>query len=521
MAPLIFRRVIVSRRPPSSLGIAPYLFRRGRTCSESRALAHSSRAHTDVAVVGAGAAGLTAAYFARRTMGTSKSVTLLEKTDQAGRKILMSGGTRCNVLPREATVGDFHTESKEHLLQKILRSWPIDECKAWLEEEIGIELCEEEPTNKLFPASNSAREVRDKLSSACQNSGIEIKHSCGLEAISSSDNGWWLLHLRGSTTPLSARCVILATGGKSVPSSGTDGVGFTVCERDLGLPINPTYPALVPLRGEHPGEGKMPGVTLQVDARSGLGKKGGSRRKHKSSRKGFLFTHSGFSGPSVLDLSHHVTSCAADERPNVIINFMAKSREEVSEMLQHGAGAKQVVTTLSKYVPRRLAESALAETGVPPQRKHAELTKRERESLCDFFTQHRLKIHGDAGFTKAEVTGGGVPLEEVSTSTMEVHKHPRVFLVRFLRFPFAHLQALFRSISVSPIPLNLQVGELLSSFGRIGGKSNRSPFRTHVHWERQPSPTRMRAGFNFLFAWLTGRLAGIGAARRACDCEEA
>src|SRR5689334_15528706 len=181
-----------------------------------------------VVVVGAGAAGFMAAIFAARPdadtdedSGSGRRVLLLERTKDGGRKILMSGGGRCNVLPSELTPGRFVTASSPHTLKKLLLAWPHGEQRRFFEERLQIPLALEEETGKLFPVSNRARDVRDSLRGMAERFGVEIRGDSfvtGLEP----EGGAWRVLLDGGAE-LRARAVILASGGLSVPATGSDG----------------------------------------------------------------------------------------------------------------------------------------------------------------------------------------------------------------------------------------------------------------------------------------------------------
>ena len=163
--------------------MAPPPAKRGRhsriivSSASSSSSLHPSTEMKEVAVLGSGAAGLTAAYFAAVTQKSKKNfvntkVTVYEKTKESGKKILMSGGARCNVLPVEASISDYVTDSNPRLAKAILQSWTIPNCLYWLQDEVQIELGIEHTTNKYFPLSNSSREVRDKLVEACKREGV-------------------------------------------------------------------------------------------------------------------------------------------------------------------------------------------------------------------------------------------------------------------------------------------------------------------------------------------------------------
>ena len=173
---------------------------------------------TDVAVLGGGAAGLTAAYFAAKA---GARVTVYERNKETGKKILMSGGARCNVLPVSARVEDFVTESTPRLMKNVLASWNVERCREWLEDDLGLELGIEHVSNKYFPLSNSSKEVRDKLLRACEDAGVRVRYGASVEALRRvvGDGDGWALRLADAPEER-APVVVLAMGGLSFPRSG-------------------------------------------------------------------------------------------------------------------------------------------------------------------------------------------------------------------------------------------------------------------------------------------------------------
>ena len=151
--------------------------------------ARGGRADADVAVVGAGAAGLTAALFAAAELGPAGRVVLLEREKEGGKKILMSGGSRCNVLPSSCSPDqDFFTGSSPKHLRNVLKSWSVDRCREWLAGDpsgtgLGLRLELELESEKWFPASDSAREVRDALLAACERHGVEVLYRASVEGL--------------------------------------------------------------------------------------------------------------------------------------------------------------------------------------------------------------------------------------------------------------------------------------------------------------------------------------------------
>jgi predicted Rossmann fold flavoprotein len=398
-----------------------------------------------IVIVGAGAAGLLAAIFATQS---HRPVLLLERTRDGGRKILVSGGGRCNVLPSAVDPGRFVTDSSPNTLRKILSSWPLAEQRRFFEEEAGIPLVLEPETGKLFPVSNSSREVRDKLMALARRHGVEIRFEATVTALETEP--WRVRLADGSATPASA--VIVATGGLSLPGTGSDGTGFEIVRR-LGHTVHPTYPALTPLTLDPPRYASLAGISRTVTLRAP------GPKRTLSTHGGFLFTHRGYSGPAVLDLSHlAVRSRLAGGPPQPFFaQWTEMGAEEWDRLFREGAGT--VAGLLRRHLPERLAEALLADAGVDGSRGLAQLRREERRRLVDALTSHPLPWTGDEGYRKAEVTGGGVALSEVDPRTLESRLHPDLFLC----------------------------GEILDAFGPIGG-------------------------YNFLWAWATGRAAGLGAA---------
>jgi predicted Rossmann fold flavoprotein len=401
-----------------------------------------------VLIAGAGAAGLMAAAFAA---GRGWRVVVIDGTTDGGRKILISGGGRCNVLPQALEPDRFVTDSSPALLRRLLRSWPLDEQRAFFERDLGIPLALESESRKYFPASNRARDVRDGLVAFVRARDVEVVFGAKLEDLAAdpASASGWIAHT--SQGAILADRVILATGGRSVPATGSDGAGLEIAAR-IGHRVHPTYPALTPLVADPPIHVSLSGVSLPVRLRAR------SRAHEHEAHGGFLFTHRGYSGPSVLDVSHVAvrSRMAGSDRAKVLVRWSVLDANAWTTALREASG--RVANVVSRHVPARLAERLLVEAGVPLDRQAAELRRAERTGLVDRLTAYELPWTGDEGYAKAEVTGGGVALGEVHAATLESRVKPGLFLC----------------------------GELLDAFGPIGGH-------------------------NFAWAWATGRLAGLGA----------
>jgi predicted Rossmann fold flavoprotein len=399
-------------------------------------------------VVGAGAAGLVAAIVA----AGHSPVTLVERTRDGGRKILISGGGRCNILPTALEPDRFVTDSPRHLLRAMLKAWPLARQREFFERELHIPIVLEEATGKLFPASGRARDVRDGLVALARRRGVRVEWETSLTGISRTSSGWRLVTDRGD---LEASAVVLATGGLSVPKTGSDGVGIQLAHA-LGHVVHDTYPALTPLTSSCEAHAKVSGLSVNVSIRAK------SRERTAASSGGFLFTHRGYSGPAVLNVSHVAVRSVPDHgssspRATIRVAWSPLTADEWLRQMKASPGL--IVTTVARHLPQRLAAQLVREAGLPPDRRSSELRREERAALLDTLTAYVLPWTGHEGYRTAEVTGGGVALDEVDPRTLESRRHAGLFLC----------------------------GEMLDAFGPIGGH-------------------------NFAWAWSTGRAAGLGAA---------
>ena len=394
-----------------------------------------------------------AAIFAARA---GAATTLIERTRDGGRKILISGGGRCNVLPMRVDESRFVTDSSPHLLGKILRSWPLAEQVEFFEQELRIPLAEEPESAKLFPVSNKARDVRDGLLAFAERAGATLRMNTLVAGFAPHGNGWRVEC--EDAPPIDADAVIVATGGLSVPNTGSDGFGLRELAR-LGHAMHPVYAALTPLTASNPVFAALSGVSLRVT----LTARDDAAKRSATASGGFLFTHRGYSGPAVLDVSHVAVRSRA-ESPSLArlaIRWTDLGTDELEAALRP-QGNRTVTGALRAMLPDRLVAMLLSLAQVDPARSLAELRRDERRRIMEILASTELPWDGDEGYRKAEVTGGGVSLAEVNPRTMESRRHAGLFIC----------------------------GEVLDAFGPVGG-------------------------YNFLWAWATGRAAGLGAALSA------
>src|SRR5688500_5690759 len=388
-----------------------------------------------------------AAIFAARG---GAETTLIERTRDCGRQMLIRGGGRCDVLPMRVDESRFVTDSSRNLLHTMLRGWPLGEQIAFFEKELGLPLVEEPESSKLFPRSNKARDVRDGLLACATQAGAVLRMGTVVTGFLPVGTAW-RVECDGAP-PIDADAVIVATGGLSVPNTGSDGLGLRELAR-LGHTVHPVYAALTPITATGSPFAELSGVSLRVT----LSARDRAAKRSATATGGFLLTHQGYSGPSVLDVSHVVAraECTASARRTA--QWTAAGAAEWEEALRP-QGKRTGTGALRAVLPDRLAAVLLALANVDATRSRAELLRPERIRLIEILVSGELPWTGDEGYRKAEVTGGGVSLAEVYAQTMESKRHPGLYIC----------------------------GEVLDAFGPVGG-------------------------YNFFWAWATGRAAGIGA----------
>ncbi len=239
-----------------------------------------------------------------------------------------------------------------------------------------------------------------------------------------------------------------------MPNTGSDGRGLGMLAR-LGHTIHPTYPALTPVVADSPSLAALAGISLPVTVTAG------DPTREATATGGFLFTHRGYSGPSVLDVSHVIARSRLEGGggARLAVRWTRLDESEWEAALKP-EGTRTVAGALRRELPERLADALAEMAAVPSSRALAQLGREERLRLIGVLVRGELPWTGDEGYRKAEVTGGGVSLAEIDPRTMESRRHPGLFLC----------------------------GEVLDAFGPIGG-------------------------YNFLWAWATGRAAGIAAAK--------
>lgn len=407
----------------------------------------------DVAVIGGGAAGLAAAIFVARRL-PARRVVIFDGAGKLGAKILVAGGGRCNVTNRVVTAADFWGGKSNHI-KRVLAAMPVDRTVAFFRE-IGVGLREEED-GKLFPDTNKARTVLDALLAESDRLGVRILTGHRVTAVTCGPSSGFSIQIGDQRHR--ARFLILATGGKSLPKTGSDGGGYLLA-RSLGHSLVEITPALAPLILDGDFHQPLTGIAQDVELTTTV-----EGAKPVRLRGALLWTHFGVSGPVVLNASRHWHRARLEKRSvrltaNLLPGEDFPSAERCLMNLAAESPKSSLVKMLSRLLPARVAEAVLNRIDISPAVPMAHLSRDQRRRLVHALLAWPLPVRDSRGYAHAEVTAGGVPLDEIDTRTMTSRKCPGLYLV----------------------------GEILDVDGRIGG-------------------------FNFQWAWSSAHVAAEGIAR--------
>ncbi|MBI4432332.1 MAG: NAD(P)/FAD-dependent oxidoreductase [Candidatus Omnitrophica bacterium] len=395
----------------------------------------------DIVIVGAGAAGLTTAIAAGRGQSKNLKILLVDSRGKVGAKILVSGGTRCNVTNRKVTPFDFQG-GPSHFIKHVLEAFTPDQTKRFFEE-IGVDLILES-TGKYFPVTRSGKTVLEALLKESEKCGVSLKTGFRVTGIEKKGD---VFLLRGETGDLLARRVVLATGGLSLPETGSDGMGLSMAA-SLGHTLIKTTPALTPLTTNDKDWMELSGITL--NAALTFFEDGKKKAECEGS---LLFTHFGYSGPVALDISRFFAYSDPKHSPEIEANFLPGHTPEALN--------KRLEIFRKKHPNKQPKSFFIEEFGLPERFVETFLRKNEGKNprqLLHPIAHTPLSVTGVVGYRKAEVTAGGVDLKEVRVSTMESKIIPGLYFA----------------------------GEILDVDGRIGG-------------------------FNFQWSWSSGTVAGRSA----------
>ncbi len=405
----------------------------------------------DLIVIGGGAAGL---WGAGTAAARGKSVLVLEKNRKPGAKILMSGGTRCNITHDCNIDGILRAFGNQgRFLKPALHELPPAAVVAEFNR-LGV-ATKVEDSGKVFPVSDRAIDVRNALVERLEQSGATLRSGVAVTDLRQTGSSQW--SVQTDAEPLFARQVLLCCGGLSYAGCGTTGDGY-VWARRAGHTLVETYPALTPLLSPATWVHELTGITLpDIEARVIT-----HDRKLKdprlSSRGGFLWTHFGCSGPVPMNVSRFVAAAPEPHKVALQLDLVPdRGAGELAAQLDPAQGGRRgVAATLQTLVPRSMAVCLLRRAHVSEGTSLAELTRQSRLQLLEDLKRMTVPLCGTRGYPKAEVTAGGVSTREVNPQTMQSRLAQGLFLA----------------------------GEILDIDGPIGG-------------------------FNFQAAFSTGHLAGL------------
>lgn len=360
----------------------------------------------DVLVIGGGAAGLMCAATAG---ARGRSVLVIEHANRVGKKILMSGGGRCNFTNTGASPANYLSSNPHFCRSALARYTPRDFIAlveshriAYHEKELGQLFCDD-----------SSRQIVAMLLAECEQAGVRIATGCSIEQVTVHDGGGYVVH--SAHGAFAAPALVVASGGLSIPSMGASGFGYALA-RQFGHTLLPTRPGLVPLTlSGKPQEqlADLAGVALPVRVASG----------RTAFETAMLFTHRGVSGPAILQISSYW-------QPGQPLHLDLLPGQDALDLLQAQRAARpaaELKTVLGDLLPRRFAQR-LCEHWLP-NRPMKQFNPAQLRQAAQLLRAWPLVASGTEGYRTAEVTLGGVDTREVSQATFESRRAPGLYFI--------------------------------------------------------------------------------------------
>ena len=372
-----------------------------------------------ILVIGGGAAGLAAAITAARENSAAR-ITVLERMDRVGKKILATGNGRCNLTNMGASFAHFYSNDKGALKAALEGMTPQNVLDFF--DALGL-LCQEEDEGRVYPYCKQASMVLDVLLQALERLNIAVQCGCAVTEISRNKSKYTVKTADGQT--LTADAVILTCGGKAASKLGSDGSGYALAKA-LGHSCTALYPALVAFQCDMNGLGGLKGIRAQA----GLTLLAGDYVLGKEVGE-VQFTEYGLSGIPAMQLSGRLSRLRKGEKCTALVDLFPnlehealfrslKARQKTQETLEN---------LLLGTVHKRLAYAVLKSAGLQPlSRTSASLTNGELHRLADTLKAWRFPVTGTQGWENAQVTGGGIPLGEVEALTMQSRMQPGLYL---------------------------------------------------------------------------------------------
>lgn len=372
-----------------------------------------------VAVIGGGPAGMLAAISAAKS---SDDVTLFEKNNILGKKILITGKGRCNITS-SLEIEDFisNIPGNGRFLFSVFQNFSNQDIISMLEKE-GVKV-KEERGNRIFPVSDRAEDVRFALEKITKKAGVNIKLNSNVKAIEVGEEGVKAVILDNGK--FNADKIILATGGKSYPLTGSNGDGYEIAKK-VGHSVKEIRGSLVPMLGDNTCS-KLQGLSLR-----NIGIYIYDKENDKKIYEDFgemLFTHFGVSGPTILSSSAHVLRYKnVDEKMrdrSIILKIDLKpalSIEQLDTRILRDfeeVKNKQFKNSLDKLLPKKMIDVVIEKSKIDPDKKVNEITKEERHTLVNLIKNFEVKLLGFRPVDEAIITAGGISVKEINPKTME------------------------------------------------------------------------------------------------------
>lgn len=369
--------------------------------------------HFDCIIIGGGAAGMIAAVTAA---DNGKSVLLIEKGEKCGRKLAITGKGRCNVT-NNCTDDEFFANIpvNSRFLYSAYSRFGCRDCMDFFEA-CGVPL-KTERGNRVFPVSDNAHDIVSALEKACRDRDVQIhKGECVKKILTENE---FITGVNCGNKSYNAKSVLVATGGKSYPGTGSDGDGYKLA-KELGHTIIPLKPSLVPLVAEEEYCTEMMGLSLKNVALTLIDSE---KNKPIYSEQGeMLFTHFGVSGPMVLSASSHIRQMERGRYRLLVDMKPALDYAALDKRIQRDFGEipnRLFSNSLSKLLPAKMIPVILKLSGIPSDKQVNSVTKQERSVLVKLLKEFPITVKDFRPLSEAIVTSGGVKISEISPKTME------------------------------------------------------------------------------------------------------
>lgn len=372
-----------------------------------------------VLIIGGGASGIMAAIVGAKS---GAQVTIIERLDRIGKKILATGNGRCNLSNRDCSVSRYHSHGSMEVFKSVMSQFDVNKTLAFFEE-IGIEINEKED-GKLYPRSDQASSVLNALRYELSRLNVDIICNQEVKKIETGPKFTVWTHDEKFT----ADAVIIATGGKSSPQLGSNGSGFSIL-KSLGYAIRTPFASLVQLKTDFPYLKQVAGTKVIGDVRLLNERNEILCREHGE----ILFADYGVSGPPILQISRQASYRNQKGQKTLLEIDLAyeydfqsledKLSERFSKMPM-----KTLEESLNGFLNNRLIAPVIKSVGLSPSQNVGEIKKREIKALAAGLKNLKMQVTGTHQWNQSQVTAGGVDLDQINPNTLESKKHPRLYL---------------------------------------------------------------------------------------------